>query len=396
MTMQKNSSTSNNRRQQKAAERTGINLLRYVLDHPHTTCRAAAEDLGMSFPNVCRLVSEFTDSGILTGQALKQTGKRGPWSRVVSMRPNLGCSIGVDLEATQVRGVILDYAGDLEGVLRRPIEPSARPNDIICAVAEIAGILREAAREQKLDVCAVGLALPGPVIDTERGRVQTDLQFGEAMLEFVPVVEGVCGVKTVSASNSYCFAAGHHRMHNPRGLGIEMVILNRFGLAAALIWDGALYTGASHYAGDLGMFPCDIRPPARHFKEICTGAALLNHARLRGNGKSFQELLQSPNDPIVKEWLDGAIPAFSQAIFAAVIAYNPGSVLIEGIFNRFPENVRRRIITDVREELAKKIGYALPEIAFFEGDDLMGARGAALLARDTVADDVLASLIRNE
>jgi len=394
--MQKNSSTSNNRRQQKAAERTGINLLRYVLDHPHTTCRAAAEDLGMSFPNVCRLVSEFTDSGILTGQALKQTGKRGPWSRVVSMRPNLGCSIGVDLEATQVRGVILDYAGDLEGVLRRPIEPSARPNDIICAVAEIAGILREAAREQKLDVCAVGLALPGPVIDTERGRVQTDLQFGEAMLEFVPVVEGVCGVKTISASNSYCFTAGHHRMHNPRGLGIEMVILNRFGLAAALIWDGALYTGASHYAGDLGMFPCDIRPPARHFKEICTGAALLNHARLRGNGKSFQELLQSPNDPIVKEWLDGAIPAFSQAIFAAVIAYNPGSVLIEGIFNRFPENVRRRIITDVREELAKKIGYALPEIAFFEGDDLMGARGAALLARDTVADDVLASLIRNE
>ena len=392
--MPRDSSTSNNRRQQKAAERTGINLLRYVLDHPRTTCRAAAEDLGMSFPNVCRLVSEFTDSKILTGQALKQTGKRGPWSRVVTMRPNLGCSIGVDLEATQVRGVILDFAGDLEGVLRRPIEPSARANDIICAVAEIAGILREAAREQKLDVCAVGLALPGPVIDIERGRVQTDLQFGQAMLEFIPVVEGVCGVKTVSASNSYCFAAGHHRMHNPRGLGIEMVILNRFGLAAALIWDGALYTGASHYAGDLGMLPCDIRPPARCFKEICTGAALLNHARLRGNGKSFQELLQSPNDPVVREWLDGAIPAFSQAIFAAVIAYNPGSVLIEGIFNRFPETVRRRIITDVREELAKKIGYALPEIAFFEGDDLMGARGAALLARDTAADEVLARLMR--
>lgn len=370
-----------------------MNLLRYVLDHPNSTCRAVASDLGMSFPNVCRLVSEFRASGILVEGGVKQTGRRGPWSQAVTLRPDLGCTIGVDLEATHVRGVILDFAGGSAELTRMPIPPTAGPDDVLSRVAGVAAELSKRARADKLDVCAVGLALPGPIVDVESGRIRTELQFGAADLQFCPAVEDACGMKVSVAANSYCFAAGHHRMHSARETGIEMVVLNRFGLAATIVWDGKLYTGATNYAGDLGLLRCGEGYHGRTYREVCTGAALLRLARERNVDKSFQELLDSPDEPVVREWLKDAIPAFAQAIFAAVIAYDPGRVIIEGIFNRFPEKVRRKVIRAVKEELAH-IGSAPPSIRFFEGDDLMGARGAALLARDSVADDILARIIR--
>lgn len=364
-----------------------------MLDHPNSTCRAAADDLGMSFPNVCRLVSEFKGSGILIDGDPKQTGRRGPWSQAVMLRAELGCSIGVDIEATHVRGLILDFAGNAVCVLRKPISQSASSDEIVSSVADIGGELMSAARERKLDVYAVGLGLPGPVVDVKLGRVRTDLQMGELTVEFAPAVEEACGMEITCSPNSYCFAAGHHRIHHASETGIEMLVLNRFGLAATIVWDGRLYSGASHYSGDLGLLPCGIGASGRRYQDVCTGAALLELARQRNDDRSFQELLRSQDDPLVQEWLMEAIPGFAQAIYSAVIAYNPDRAIIEGIFNKFPEAIRRQIIDTVVAEITHNSNM-VPSIGFYEGDDLMGARGAALLARDNVADDVLSDLIR--
>lgn len=367
-----------------------MNLLRYVLDHPGATCKGASEDLAMSLPNVFRLVAGFRDFGLIVGRQQKQTGKRGPWSQVISLRSSLGATVGVDLEATSVRGVVLDFANEVRAEMRHPLSPSAGPGEIVSAVAEVALSLVEESRKQNLEVYAVGLGLPGPVTDITRGSVRTELQFGTASLEFVPLVQEKCGLPVTSAANSYCFADGHHRMPKPRGTGIEMVILNRFGLAATLIWDGRLYTGASHYAGDLGLLPYD--ESGRRYSDVCTGSSLLKWARRSGDDRPFQELLRSPDDPLVREWLETAVPAFIQTIANAVVVYNPNTVLIEGMFSRFPEGIRQRILDGALAEIGR-IGNMLPEISFFAGDDLMGARGAALMARDSVADQVLARII---
>lgn len=391
MTTQDSSSTS--RRRQKSAERTNISLLRYILDHPGATCKAAAEDLAMSLPNVFRLVAGFKDSGLIVGMHQKQTGKRGPWSQVLSLRSSLGATVGVDLEATRIRGVALDFANEVISETRLPVLPTATPEEIVSSVAEVAADLIEKSRKQNLRAYAVGLGLPGPVNDITRGSVRTELQFGKASLEFVPHVEAACGAPVVAAANSYCFTAGHHRMHKSRGTGIEMVILNRFGLAATLVWDGELYTGASHYAGDLGLLQYGTEPGKR-YRDICTGSSLLKWARSRGDGRSFQDLLQAPDDPLVCEWLGQAVPAFIQAICSAVVVYNPDTVLIEGMFNKFPTKTKRQILDGVVDEIGR-IGNMQPKVRFFEGDDLMGARGAALLARDSIADGILTAIVND-
>lgn len=375
------------RRQQKAAERTGVNLLRHFLNHPDSTCGAAAADLRMSVPNVCRLVAGFKEAGILVGDTYKQTGKRGPRSLALRIKPDLGCAIGVDLEATHVRGIALDFANNPIGILRQPIPETAGPNEVICAVAEVAGVLETAAEEQGFPISAVGLGLPG-TLHHDFGGNRAHFQFGPALLEFVPVVQGVCGVKTVIGKNSHCFAIGHHRTAPSRG--IEAVVLNRFGVSAAAMLDGNILTGASNLAGEVGMIK--YAGTSRRLQDVCTGSAILTLARRRGDRRSLQEILSDPEGPIIREWLETAIPAFAQAVFITVAMFNPHHLIVEGIFNQFHESVHEAVRNAMARDLSD-LTDAPPPIEFNQDDGLMGARGAAFLARDSVADEILAGVV---
>ena len=95
----------------------------------------------------------------------------------------------------------------------------------------------------------------------------------------------------------------------------------------------------------------------------------------------------------MREWLEEAVPAFADAIATAVVAYDPDRILIEGIFRRFPPGFRAKVAERLNQELTQ-VGRKAPPIEFFEGDDLRGARGAALLARDRVADRMIGEILK--
>jgi len=375
------------RDQQRAAERTSLAILRYVLNHPTATRKDTAQSLQLSYPNVCRLVTFFQEQEVLVEEQSKQTGKRGPQSKTLSLRADLGCTVGVDLESTHIRAIALDFANEFRGVFRRPITGDIKPENIISMVADTARSMLDLAHEQYLQIGAVGLALPGPVIDEQKGRIRTELQGGVADLEFVQAVQDKCDVATYATANDLCFALGHHRMNPPLDSRAEMLVLNRFGLSAVLVRGDQLLTG------NLGLLPYGTDLPLRHYRDVCTGAALLRLARSHGVSRQFQDLISSPADPITIEWLSTATPAFAEAIYSAAMMYSPDQLIIEGIFSKLPKEVRANMIRLIENEMTR-LGMTPPRVSFFEGDDLMGARGAAFLARDRVADDIITKILQ--
>jgi len=375
------------RERQWAAERTSVSILRYVMDHPSATRRTVAEDLKLSFPNVCRLVAGFQDSGVVAVDALKQTGKRGPKSGTLSLRGDIGCTMGVDLEATHVRAVALDYANQVVAVRRKPVPPDASADQLVRLVAGMASGMVGLAATKTLRVHAVGLALPGPVIDESTGRVLTETQTGMCDVEFVPTAAKASGLPTFSAANTLCFAIGHHRFHHPRERDTEMVVLNRFGLAACVL------SQDEAFLGELGLLPFGSGKTPSRYHDVCTGASLLRLARERGDCRGLQEIMSSPGDRLLRKWLAVARRAFAQAIYCGIVMYSPDRVVIEGIFSNLSERARANITRMVSSELSS-VGLPVPSIGLFEGDDLMGARGAALVARDHIADGVLTALVR--
>ncbi len=373
-----------------AAERTNLNLLLHILNHPDATCRRAATALGMSYPNVYRLVADFIARGILIEEKPETPPTaRGRRSRLLKLRPDLGCTIGVEVEATHIRGIVLDFANEIAAVVRHPIDQGMSPEAIIQATADVAEELRWAAPHRKGRILGVGLGLPGPVLDVTRGTIRSKFQCGELTGSFSQPVHHRTGLPVTASANSNCFALGHDRF-DPHDSRCLLVLLDRFGLGSAVVWNGQLFKGASEYIGDLGMvnYTSGDRPVA--YGEICAGCSLLARARQAGDSRSLLELVGADPalDPVVGSWLETAVPAFAEAIFTAVALYNPDRVVIEGIFSRFPVEVRERIAAEAETRLGR-IPTPMPAIRFFEGDDLMGARGAALLARDRHAPTYL-------
>lgn len=383
----KQKQTKVTRDQQRAAERTSLAILRYVLDHPTATRKDTAHSLQLSYPNVCRLVTLFQEQGILVEEELKQTGKRGPQSKTLSLRSDLGCTIGIDLESTHIRAIALDFANEIRDVLRQPITRDVEPEDIVSMVSEAARAMVKTASDQGLQISAVGLALPGPFIDEPSGRIRTELQSGTADLEFVQPVQDACGIDTYATANDLCFALGHHRMHPPHDGKAEMLVLNRFGLSAVLLRGDQLINGK------LGLLPYGTELPLKHYRDVCTGGSLLRLAKSHNDTREFLDLLASPTDPMVAEWITTATPAFAEAIYSAAMMYSPDQLIIEGIFSRLPKEIRTDMTTLIENEMTR-LGLTPPEISFFEGDDLMGARGAAFVARDRIAEAVITDILQ--
>jgi len=357
------------------------------MDHPSATRRTVSEDLTLSFPNVCRLVASFQDSGIVLERSAKQVGKRGPMSKTLSLKNETGCTLGIDVEATQLRAVGLDYANEVFAVLRKPISAGESPEDLVAEVAKMASELVRVVEKKGLQAQALGLALPGPLTNAKAGRVRTDLQSGISEIEFVPQAEKASGLPTFASDNTLCFALLHHRFFS-RERDIVMVVLNRFGLGASVIKEGEMV------AGELGLLPYRTNSGTLHYREVCTGASLLRFVRQSGDARDLQALLSSPDDPLLTEWLETAVPAFAQAIYSAIVLYRPNRVVVEGIFSGFLQDIRHEVSRIVADELAA-VGLAAPPIGLYEGSDLSGAQGAALMARDRVADEVLVDLVRS-
>lgn len=379
--------TGISRQKQSAAERTSVNILRYIMDHPSASRRTIAEDLALSFPNVCRIIAGFQENGTLTVDEMKQIGKRGPRSRTLSLSNSLGCTIGIDLEATHLRAVALDYANEIVAVRRKPVPYAASAEDMVGLVAKMARDMVGLAKRKRLAVHAVGLGLPGPVIDESTGGVLTQLQTGVGKVEFVPMAQKASELPTFSAANTLCFALGHHRFCHPRERDTEMVVLNRFGLGVCVL------RRDERFSGELGVLPFGQGATASHYRDVCTGASLLRFARSRGDYRDLHVIISSPDDPLVKQWLIAATPAFAQAVYCGIVMFAPDRVVIEGIFSSLPNHIRASIIRIVTDEL-ETVGLSVPSIGLFEGDDLMGARGAALVARDRIVDGVLTQLVR--
>src|SRR5262249_15249898 len=127
---------------------------------------------------------------------------------------------------------------------------------------------------------------------------------------------------------------------------VEMLVLVRFGIGVAILWDGRLYRGASH-AGDLGLLRSAMAACGRRYVDLCAGSSLLRLERQRGGRRTLVELMQAIDDPLVGGWLETAVPAFAEAVFTSIVMYGPDRTVIEGIMNLLPLSRREEILERV-------------------------------------------------
>jgi glucokinase len=260
--------------------------------------------------------------------------------------------------------------------------------------AAVAAFLRAAlqeayhrAREASLDPIAVGLAVPG-LVDPAAGMLRysgnldvRDLPVEEAVREAVPLPFVVENDVRAAAWGEWLRGAGQSAVH--------MTYLSAgTGIAAAAVFDGHLYYGATDAAGELGHAPVipdgDLCRCGRRgcLETVAGGWGIARRAGMATAEDVFEAA--AAGDAAAGAVIEEAGRALGQAAITVVRLWNPDRVILGG--GLFHEG--SPLVDAVREAIAGSPlrGDALPVVGRGQFGEHSGLMGAACLALAIQAD----------
>lgn len=159
---------------------------------------------------------------------------------------------GIDLGGTKILVLVADASGNVVGDARVPTlahEGSER------VIERIGDALAEAAREAGIAVSQIrraGVSAPGPIDLTQGVLTEPPNLPGWHNVPLARLLRQRTGVDTVLENDANCGALGEHRYGAGRGYRHMIYVTASTGIGGGIIIDGALYTGASGAAGEVG------------------------------------------------------------------------------------------------------------------------------------------------
>ncbi|MFQ1003739.1 ROK family protein [Modestobacter sp. SSW1-42] len=293
-------------------------------------------------------------------------------------------AIAVDVGGTTVKGALVDTAG-------RPLHEVAAPTapadgtpvaDVLSAV--LAGLAARAAGSG-LHVAGAGVVTPGTV-DEGTGRVGFAANLGWRDFDLRGHLERALPVPVAVGHDVRAAGAAEALLGAGRGAGDLAFVALGTGIAAALVTGGAVVTGATRAAGEIGHMP--VHPGGRHcscgqqgcLEVYASGSAVARrYAELGGRpGSTAGDVAAAlGTDPAADQAWHEAVQALALASSTLTMALDPALLVFGGGLGRAGE----RLLAPLRRELGGLLAWrAPPRLAAAELGQDAGRVGAAMLA----------------
>ncbi|MBQ8885167.1 MAG: ROK family protein [Clostridia bacterium] len=294
---------------------------------------------------------------------------------------------GFDIGGTKCAVTLGEKTQDGLCVLSRNEFPTkGAPSKVIeDMVALLKDSLTQIGKTEK-DVEAVGISCGGP-LDGARGVVLSPPNLiGWDEIYVVKEVEKALGVPAFLCNDADAGALAEWQYGAGKGCKHMVFLTFGTGLGAGLILNGALYTGASNFAGELGHIRLEKHGPVGYgksgsFEGFCSGAGIAQLAKTRalealqqGNPPSFAPDAQSIDNITAKSVALAAQQgdALALAVYeevgenfgriCAVLAdlLNPERIIAGGVFMRSHKLMEKAMRRALEREALK--GTASVEI----------------------------------
>jgi glucokinase len=285
--------------------------------------------------------------------------------------------VAIDVGGTSLKAGILGPAG-LHVLRRLPSRRELGPDAVVENIASVAAALTEEAAALGLDVAGIGIAVPGIVDADGVGRLSVTIGWRDVPLRARlaerlrrPVIVGHDVRSGAGAEVTFGAAAGaRSALFVPIGTGI----------AAALAVDGAIDTGATFRAGEIGQI--HVRPGTTLEAVASARAIAARYAELAGrqpgtvDAQEVAALVRDGDEVATAVW-DVAVDALAGVLAAAVALIDVEVVVIGGGLGRSGST----LLAPLGEAMAKALPWReLPRIVSARFGADAGFVGAALLA----------------
>ena len=294
--------------------------------------------------------------------------------------------VAVDVGGTSIKGELVDRDGLVHTSVRRP---TPKGDEALTAIAEVGDVLLAHARDLGGRVVAAGVVVPG-LVDPAHGIASYSANIGWRDLAVTAPLADRWGLP-VRLANDVASAAVAE-MRQGAGLGkthVAFIVIGT-GIAAALIVDGRLVTGAHGEVTELGHVPVRRGTPCACGADGCLETVASASSIARGYAArsgltvsgAAEVAARLDTDPVARAVWQEAVEALAEAISLLALVANPALVVIGGGLGAAGDDLVAPLTAAVRR------GTRLvepPPITVAALGDRGGVVGAALLARDAWA-----------
>jgi predicted NBD/HSP70 family sugar kinase len=321
------------------------------------------------------------------------TGGRPP--TLLQFNSRAGCVLAVDLGVTSVDVAVTDLSAEVLATVGHPIDIAEGPRPVLAEVDRLAQKVLAEAGLSPVDVCAVGVGVPGPV------------EFSTGRPSHPPIMPGWHDFPIPSAFGRYDCPVYVDNDVNVMALGemgvagsTEDVLVVKVGtgIGCGIVVNGRVYRGAQGSAGDIGHIQAtaaDDRTVICHcgmencLEALAGGGALLRDAVALGlpvaTTREVVELAAQGVGPSL-ELVRDAGRTIGRVLASLVNFFNPHRIVMTGGVAQ----AGAPLLAGIREAV---YGRTLPlaaralDITVSDAPDLSGRLGAALMAIEGYLDE---------
>jgi len=343
---------------------------------------------------ISRIVSRLVDRQYLL-EGEEKTSVVGRPRRPLRLNPEAGYIIGLDLEATNVRGAVIDFGLGIVSQQRFPLELDCSPAMAIKAMSKMYRELINSVEGKR--VLGVGLGIPGPCKIPEGEIIFYSENPSWSGLPVKERLERKIGQPIFTEHNIFAIAVGENwfQFHGKTENLICMII--RAGVAGVLILNGSVFRGDQGTAGEIGhmkVWPrgelCDCGGQGC-LRKYVSGRDLIKKMKgmdLTTKGDSITLLglaeMACRGEKQAVRIVRKAGQALGIAIAHMVNTLGVGEVIINSDLNRAGSVFLSPVESAVEQAVPKDV-HPVPRIRFTALDGYAGALGAAVLALQKIS-----------
>jgi predicted NBD/HSP70 family sugar kinase len=306
-------------------------VLSFVREKGEVSRGEIAHAFSMDKKAVSVAVESLRAEGLLAVSGLRES-RAGRRSETLAVNGGHALTLGIDLGATHVIGILADLAGTVLERASYEIRPGLPVGLILDQMRAIAA--RLLAARQSPAVRAAGVCVPGFVHPAEGISVVAENIPGWRDVRIRELLEQELGLPVCVEDASRALAAAERWLGKARGVSDFMVLDLGYGIGMGMYCEGRIYRGGSWKSGEIGHTVVDPNGLSCAcggrgcLETVASGRALARQAAsgiTAGKSALLRDLTKGAPDAVTAQ--DVAVAAGMQDSFAISLLADAGSAV---------------------------------------------------------------------
>jgi predicted NBD/HSP70 family sugar kinase len=239
-------------------EQTRAEIFATVLTAGPISRTQLAQRLGLVPSSVTRMLPPLLEHDYLRESDTAPRGRGRP-QKMLHVNPDKHIVVGAKIGPAQVSAVVTDMAADVLARAEKPIS-DCTPETALSAVADLTRRLLAEAPEATDRVLGLGVGVSGHV-DSHAGMCRYSALLDWNKVDVAGPLREATGLPVVVNNDVNTLVVAERWFGQGRDVDSFAVVTVGPGIGAGLLLDGALFSGATGLAGELGHLPLDLVGP---------------------------------------------------------------------------------------------------------------------------------------